>query len=63
VFAVIGSSLAVYPAAGLVTSLRPGTTAFLIDPGEVDMRLPSNFTVIRDTATKGVRKMRDILRR
>jgi NAD-dependent deacetylase len=62
VFAVIGSSLAVYPAAGLVTSLRPGTRAFLIDPEEVDMRLPSNFTIIRDTATKGTKKMRDILR-
>ncbi|MDR2175705.1 MAG: NAD-dependent deacylase [Synergistaceae bacterium] len=61
-FAVIGSSLVVYPAAGLVTSLRPGTRAFLIDPSEVDMHLPPNFTIIRDTATKGTRKMRDILR-
>jgi NAD-dependent deacetylase len=62
VFAVIGSSLAVYPAAGLVTALRPGTRAFLIDPGDVDARLPSNFTIIKDAATKGTKKMRDILR-
>jgi NAD-dependent deacetylase len=61
IFAVIGSSLVVYPAAGLVTSLRPGTRAFLIDPGDVDMRLPPNFTIIKETATKGTGKMREIL--
>jgi NAD-dependent deacetylase len=63
VFAVIGSSLAVYPAAGLVTSLRPGTKAFLIDPGDLDIRLPPNFTIIKDTAARGAAKMRDILRK
>ncbi|GHS92873.1 NAD-dependent protein deacylase [Synergistales bacterium] len=61
IFAVIGSSLVVYPAAGLVSYMRPGTPAFLIDPNEIDMRLPSNFTVIKDTAANGTRKMRDIL--
>ncbi|GHS88853.1 NAD-dependent protein deacylase [Synergistales bacterium] len=61
IFAVIGSSLVVYPAAGLVSYMRPGTPAFLIDPNEIDMRLPSNFTIIKDTATSGARKMRDIL--
>ena len=62
IFAVIGSSLVVYPAAGLVRSLRPNTPAFLIDPSELEMRLPSNFTIIRDTATQGVAKMRDLLK-
>ena len=62
IFAVIGSSLVVYPAAGLVTSLRPGTRAFLIDPSDVDVRLPPNFTIVKETATKGTRKMRGILR-
>ena len=62
VFAVIGSSLVVYPAAGLVTSLRPGTRAFLIDPSGVDVRLPPNFTIIKETATKVTKKMRDVLR-
>ena len=63
IFAVIGSSLVVYPAAGLVTSLRPDTQAFLIDPSGVDMRLPPNFTIIKETATKGTKKMHDILRK
>jgi NAD-dependent deacetylase len=61
IFAVVGSSLAVYPAAGLATSLRPDTQAFLIDPNGVEMRLPSNFTIIKETATRGVDKMRGIL--
>jgi NAD-dependent deacetylase len=61
VFAVVGSSLVVYPAAGLTASLRPGTRAFLVDPNEVALRLSSNFTVIKETATVGVGKMRDML--
>lgn len=62
IFAVVGSSLVVYPAAGLVGSLRPGVPAFLIDPNEIEMRLPRNFTVIREGAGTGVAKMRDLLR-
>jgi NAD-dependent deacetylase len=61
VFAVVGSSLIVYPAAGLASSLRPETRAFLIDPNDVEARLSSNFTVIKETATVGVAKMRDML--
>jgi NAD-dependent deacetylase len=61
IFAVIGSSLVVYPAAGLTASLRPGTRAFLVDPNEVTARLSSNFTVIKEPATVGVAKMRDVL--
>ena len=61
VFAVVGSSLVVYPAAGLTAFLRPGTRAFLVDPNEVGVRLSSNFTFIRETATVGVGKMRDML--
>ena len=61
IFAVVGSSLVVYPAAGLVMSLRPDARAFLIDPNEVEARFPGNFTFIRETAGKGVKKMRDIL--
>jgi NAD-dependent deacetylase len=61
IFAVIGTSLVVYPAAGLVNSLRPGTPAFLVDPGEVGMHLPSNFTVFKEGAGSGVEKMRERL--
>ncbi len=61
VFAVVGTSLVVYPAAGLVESLRPGTPAFLIDPCGVGRHLPDNFTVIREGAGTGVEKMKNLL--
>jgi NAD-dependent deacetylase len=61
IFAVVGSSLVVYPAAGLATALRPDARAFLIDPNDVEMRFPQNFTIIKEPATKGVGKMRDML--
>ena len=61
IFAVVGSSLVVYPAAGLAAVVRPGARAFLIDPNEVGMRLPSNFVMIKEPATTGVEKMRKML--
>jgi len=63
IFAVVGSSLVVYPAAGLAAVVRPEARAFLIDLNDVEMRLPSNFVMIKETATTGVQKMKDILLR
>jgi NAD-dependent deacetylase len=60
IFAVVGSSLVVYPAAGLTAYLRPGTRAFVVDPNDVGAHLPG-FTFIKETATRGVRKMRALL--
>ena len=61
IFAVVGSSLVVYPAAGLAAVVRPDVRAFLIDPNDIGMRLPSNFVMIKETATVGVEKMRKAL--
>ena len=61
IFAVIGSSLVVYPAAGLVHYLRSKTKAYLIDPKEVDVPGWLNFHVIKEVASKGVAIMRDEL--
>ena len=61
IFAVVGSSLVVYPAAGLASVVRPEARAFLIDPKDIGMRLPSNFVMIKEVATTGVEKMREIL--
>ena len=36
-------------------------SAFLIDPKDVNLQFSHNFTVIKETASKGVKKMRDIL--
>jgi len=61
IFAVVGSSLVVYPAAGLAAVVRPEARAFLIDPNDVGMRLPKNFVMIKETATVGVEKMKEAL--
>ena len=61
IFAVVGSSLVVYPAAGLAAVVRPDARAFLIDPNDVGMRLPGNFVMIKEKATTGVEKMKEAL--
>ena len=61
IFAVIGSSLVVYPAAGLVHELRGRTLAYLIDPKEVDVPSWLKFKIIQEVASKGVAIMRDEL--
>lgn len=52
---VIGTSLAVYPAASLVHYLRPEVPVFLVDPGTPDTHLIRNpLTHIRKRAAEGV---------
>ncbi len=63
IFAVVGSSLVVYPAAGLVHDLRGSARAYLIDPAEVDVPRGLKFRVIREVASKGCAIMRDELLR
>ena len=61
IFAVIGTSLNVYPAADRVTSLPQEARAFLIDPNTVARKLPKQFTVIKENATVGVERMIQLL--
>ena len=61
IFAVVGSSLVVYPAAGLIHDLRGSTRNFLIDPAEVEVPSWLNFRVIKEVASRGVAIMRDEL--
>lgn len=61
IFAVVGSSLVVYPAAGLVHELRGHTKNYLIDPAEVEVPGWMRFRVIKEVASKGVAIMRDEL--
>lgn len=61
IFVVIGTSLAVYPAASLLRFVRPGTPIYYIDPNPGDVAGIENLTVIRDTATGGLRRLRTIL--
>lgn len=54
IFVVIGTSLVVYPAAGLINCVRPGTPIYYIDPNPAPTPGIPNLTVIREPATKGM---------
>lgn len=53
IFIVIGTSLAVYPAAGLVNYTSAGTKLYLIDPKEVSGSYAGHCKFIKEKAVKG----------
>lgn len=59
IFVIIGTSLAVYPAAGLLNYVRRGVPVYYIDPAP--SRVPAGVTVIRKTATEGMAELQRIL--
>ena len=59
VVVIIGTSMAVYPAAGLINYARRGIPVYYIDPNPAPV--PDYITVIPLPATQGVRKLIDIL--
>ena len=61
IFVIIGTSLNVYPAAGLAHYVRPGTPIFLIDPDDVKASGIPNLTHIRKGASEGMRQLVDLL--
>ncbi len=53
IFVVIGTSLAVYPAAGLIQCVRPGTPIYYIDPNPASAAVGMpGVTIIKATATE-----------
>ena len=61
IFAVVGSSLNVYPAAGLVDYAPRNTPVYLIDPNEVNVQSRRNVIFINEKASTGVVKMMEML--
>lgn len=59
VFVVIGTSLNVYPAAGLLHYVRPGVPVYYIDPNPATV--PQGVTVLPMKASEGVARLADIL--
>jgi NAD-dependent deacetylase len=57
IFIVIGTSLSVYPAAGLVHYVKSDTPIYLIDPHAQMPQGVKNLTVVRETAGTGVPKL------
>jgi NAD-dependent deacetylase len=54
IFVVIGTSLAVYPAAGLVHYVPPTKPVYIIDPSQPEISLKPNMTFIPEKATIGM---------
>jgi len=54
IFLIIGTSLNVYPAAGLVSYVRPECPVFVIDPGDIQPVYRKNVTFIREKAGAGI---------
>lgn len=54
IFVVIGSSLNVYPAAGLADYAPKKASLWLIDPNDVYVPINRNVEIIKEPATKGV---------
>ena len=54
ILVVIGTSLNVYPAAGLINYVKPGTPIYLIDPGHMDMNHITTLRFINEKATVGM---------
>lgn len=60
---VVGTSLAVYPAAMLVRYARPEVPIYVIDPGEPDTRMIRNpLHHIKEKATVGMQKLLEELK-
>jgi len=58
---IVGTSLQVYPAAGLYRYAGPDTDIYIIDPADVSLS-ESRIIHIRKTATDGMREFLSTLR-
>ena len=58
---IVGTSLQVYPAAGLYRFAKTGTPIYIIDPKDVTVR-DGRLTHIKDVATKGMEVFKNILK-
>jgi NAD-dependent deacetylase len=61
IFVVIGTSMVVYPAAGLIEYVPKHVPIYLIDPHEVTVPVYRHIHFIREKAGKGVAVLKEIL--
>lgn len=62
VLLVVGTSLAVYPAAGLVNYITYGNPIYLIDPKPIKINY-SKYVQIEDVASRGMEKFREWIKK
>lgn len=63
IFAVIGTSLVVYPAAGLVNYAPQKAPVYVIDPNPISVPQYRNFIFIKEKAGKGIGILKEKLRK
>ena len=61
IFVIIGTSMNVYPAAGLLYYVPEGAEVYLIDPKPVDVHSDRVVRVIQKGASEGVKELRRML--
>ncbi|USE81971.1 SIR2 family NAD-dependent protein deacylase [Acinetobacter tibetensis] len=61
IFIVIGSSLEVYPVAGLIHEIPPHCKAYYIDPKAHQQTMPPQYQLIAQTATEGMQQLFKLL--
>ena len=54
---IVGTSLNVYPAAGLIYKVRQNVPIYLVDPSEVDTGIVEGVKIIQSTASEGLTKL------
>jgi len=61
IFVVIGTSLNVHPAAGLLWEVPAGVPVYLIDPGDMNINRSLNVTHIKKKASEGIVELKSLL--
>ena len=62
IFMIVGTSLQVYPAAGLINYTNPGIPKFLIDPNASESGNSEDIKIYQQPATSGVKQVADYIR-
>jgi NAD-dependent deacetylase len=61
IFVVVGTSMVVYPAAGLINYVSRKVPKFIVDPNIPDVSNANNIQFIEEVASVGMEKVRSIL--
>lgn len=62
IMVVIGCSLKVFPAAGMIRQLRKDASLIVIDPGEDSLEINRQYKHLKLPATKGMQILEDMLK-
>lgn len=63
IFIIVGTSLEVYPAAGLIYSLPKHTEIFVVDPNTPEFNSSNPISIIREKASTGLLKVEQTLKK